>query len=127
VLSSVAAISLGASLGALLRWFLSMKLNHSLPSFPLGTLTSNLIGGYVVGLAVAYFATRPDLAPEVRLFAITGFCGGLTTFSTFSAEVVELLQRGDLTAGGMVIAVHVAGSLCMTLLGLATWGWISAA
>jgi fluoride exporter len=127
VLNSIAAISVGASLGALLRWFLSLKLNHALPSLPLGTLASNLIGGYVVGLCVAYFATRPDLAPEVRLFAITGFCGGLTTFSTFSAEVVELLQRGDLTAGGMVMAAHVAGSLCMTLLGLATWGWINAA
>ena len=126
MLNSIAAISVGASLGALLRWFLSLKLNSALPSLPLGTLASNLIGGYIVGLCVAYFASRPDLSPEVRLFAITGFCGGLTTFSTFSAEVVELLQRGDLTAGGMVMVVHVAGSLCMTLLGLATWSWISA-
>jgi fluoride exporter len=126
VLNSIAAISVGASLGAVLRWLLSLRLNSALPSLPLGTLASNLIGGYVVGLCVAYFASRPDLAPEVRLFAITGFCGGLTTFSTFSAEVVELLQRGDLSSGAMVMAVHVAGSLCMTLLGLATWGWISA-
>jgi len=127
VLNSILAISLGASVGALLRWFFSIRLNHALPSLPLGTLASNLVGGYVVGLCVAYFASRPDLPPEVRLFAITGFCGGLTTFSTFSAEVVELLQRGDLMAGSMVIVVHVAGSLCMTLLGLATWSWISAA
>jgi CrcB protein len=126
VLNSIVAISLGASLGALLRWFFSIRLNHVLPSLPMGTLASNLVGGYVVGLCVAYFASRPDLSPEMRLFAITGFCGGLTTFSTFSAEVVELLQRGDLGAGSLVIVVHVAGSLCMTLLGLATWGWISA-
>ncbi|HEY2629946.1 MAG TPA: fluoride efflux transporter CrcB [Usitatibacter sp.] len=126
MLNSIAAISLGASVGALLRWFLSLRLNSALPSLPLGTLASNLIGGYIVGLCVAYFASRPDLAPEVRLFAITGFCGGLTTFSTFSAEVVELLQRGDLSGGATVMVAHVAGSLCMTLLGLATWGWISA-
>jgi fluoride exporter len=126
VLNSIVAISLGASLGALLRWFLSLKLNHALPSLPMGTLASNLIGGYVVGLCVAYFAARPDISPEMRLFAITGFCGGLTTFSTFSAEVVELLQRGDLGAGSLAIVAHVTGSLCMTLLGLATWGWISA-
>jgi fluoride exporter len=127
VLNSIAAICVGASLGALLRWLLSLRLNSALPSLPMGTLASNLIGGYVVGLCVAYFASRPDLPPQVRLFAITGFCGGLTTFSTFSAEVIELLQRGDLTAGSLVIVAHVAGSLCMTLLGLATWSWISAA
>ena len=125
MLNSIVAISLGASLGALLRWFLSIRFNHALPSLPMGTLASNLIGGYVVGLCVAYFAARPDLSPEVRLFAITGFCGGLTTFSTFSAEVVELLQRGDIGAGSLVIVAHVAGSLCMTLLGLASWHWFA--
>jgi len=125
VLTSIAAISVGASLGALLRWVLGMKLNAVLPAIPLGTLTANLVGGYVIGLCVAYFAARPDLPPQVRLFLITGFCGGLTTFSTFSAEVVDLLQKGDLAAGSVAIVAHVAGSLSMTLLGLATWHWLA--
>jgi CrcB protein len=118
---SILAISLGAAIGALLRWQLGIKLNSFLPSLPPGTLTANLIGGYIVGLAIAYFAQAPDIAPEWRLFIITGFCGGLTTFSTFSAEVVTLLQEGRLTWAMGVIAVHVAGSLVMTLAGLATW------
>jgi len=125
VLTSIAAISVGASLGALLRWVLGMKLNAVLPAIPLGTLAANLIGGYVIGLCVAYFAARPDLPPQVRLFLITGFCGGLTTFSTFSAEVVDLLQKGDLTAGSMAIVAHVAGSLSMTLLGMVSWHWLA--
>jgi len=125
VLTSIAAISVGASLGALLRWVLGMKLNAVLPAIPLGTLAANLVGGYVIGLCVAYFATRPDLPPQVRLFLITGFCGGLTTFSTFSAEVVDLLQKGDLTAGSMAIVAHVAGSLSMTLLGMVSWHWLA--
>ncbi|HTS86582.1 MAG TPA: fluoride efflux transporter CrcB [Usitatibacter sp.] len=125
MLTSIAAISVGASLGALLRWVLGMKLNAVLPAIPLGTLAANLIGGYVIGLCVAYFAARPDLPPQVRLFLITGFCGGLTTFSTFSAEVVDLLQKGDLTAGSMAIVAHVAGSLSMTLLGMVSWHWLA--
>jgi len=125
VLTSIAAISVGASLGALLRWVLGMKLNAVLPAVPLGTLAANLVGGYVIGLCVAYFAARPDLPPQVRLFLITGFCGGLTTFSTFSAEVVDLLQKGDLIAGSMAIVAHVAGSLSMTLLGMVSWHWLA--
>lgn len=115
------AISVGASLGALLRWVLGIKLNSLLASMPLGTLAANLIGGFAIGWLVAFFAARPDIPPEVRLLTITGFCGGLTTFSTFSAEVVDLLQRGELGAGSLVIVAHVAGSLCMTLLGMVSW------
>lgn len=117
----ILAISMGASLGALLRWQLGVKLNSLFPSLPPGTLTANLVGGYIIGLAVAYFAYAPDIEPEWRLFMITGFCGGLTTFSTFSAEVVSLLQEGRLTWAMSSIATHVAGSLVMTLAGLATW------
>jgi len=117
----ILAISLGAVLGALLRWQLGLKLNSFFPSLPPGTLTANLIGGYIIGLAVAYFAQAPDIAPEWRLLIITGFCGGLTTFSTFSAEVVNLLQAGRLVWAMGSIATHVAGSLAMTLAGLATW------
>lgn len=123
MLTSIVAISIGASLGALLRWVLGIQLNSVLPSIPLGTLAANLIGGYIIGVCVAYFAAKPELAPEVRLFLITGFCGGLTTFSTFSAEVIDLLQKGDLTAGSLAIVAHVAGSLSMTLLGLVSWHW----
>jgi len=108
-------------LGAWLRWGLSLWLNGRLPHFPLGTLASNLIGGYLVGFAVAFFLVRHDLAPEWRLFAITGFLGGLTTFSTFSAEVSELLMRGDYAAGTLLAFVHLAGSLALTVAGFATF------
>lgn len=92
-----------------------------------GTLAANLIGGYIVGVAVAYFAQAPDIAPEWRLLIITGFCGGLMTFSTFSAEVVTLLQQGRLTWALGAIAVHVGGSLLMTLAGLASWQLLKSA
>lgn len=118
--SAVIAISLGAALGALSRWGLSVGMNHWFPALPLGTLAANLVGGYLVGLAVALFAQAPQLAPEWRLFVITGFLGGLTTFSTFSAEVVAALQRGQLGWAAATVATHVLGSLALTLLGLAT-------
>jgi CrcB protein len=119
--SPVLAISVGAAAGALLRWQLGARLNSIFPVVPPGTLAANLIGGYIIGLAVAYLAQAPNLAPEWRLFIITGFCGGLTTFSTFSAEVVTLLQEGRLIWAMGAIAIHVTGSLLMTLAGLATW------
>lgn len=120
----ILAIAIGSALGALLRWFLGLKLNSLLPSIPPGTLTANLVGGYIIGAAVAYFAAAPGLAPEWRLLIITGFCGGLTTFSTFSVEVVTLLQEGRLAWAVGAIAVHVTGSLLMTLLGLASMSWL---
>lgn len=118
---SILAISLGAALGALLRWQLGLKLNSIFPSLPPGTLVANLSGGYVIGLAVAYFAQEPNIGPEWRLLIITGFCGGLTTFSTFSAEVVSLLEDDRVAMAMGSIATHVVGSLAMTLAGLATW------
>lgn len=120
----ILAIAIGSALGALLRWFLGLKLNSLMPSIPPGTLSANLIGGYIIGAAVAYFAAAPGLAPEWRLLIITGFCGGLTTFSTFSVEVVTLLQEGRLVWAMGAIAVHVTGSLAMTLLGLASMNWL---
>ncbi len=120
-MKSIVVISLGAALGALLRWQLGLKLNTFFPFLPPGTLTANLIGGYIIGLAVAYFSQAPDISPEWRLLIITGFCGGLTTFSTFSAEVVTLLQEGRLFWAMTAIGTHVTGSLLMTLAGLATW------
>ncbi len=124
MLKSILAISLGASLGALLRWWLGLALNGLFPTVPPGTLAANLIGGYLVGLAIAFFATYTALAPEWRLLVITGFCGGLTTFSTFSAEIVTLMQQGRVMWAFAASAAHLAGSVAMTLAGIATMVWL---
>ena len=121
---SAAAICVGASLGAPLRWWLGLQLNSLFPSIPPGTLAANLAGGYVIGLAIAFFATYGAIAPEWRLLVITGFCGALTTFSTFSAELVTLLQQGRPMWAVGAAAVHLAGSVVMTLAGIATFGWL---
>jgi CrcB protein len=115
-----AAVGIGAACGAWLRWWLGLRLNPLMPNLPLGTLASNLLGGYLVGVAVGYFAHSQAVAPEWRLFAITGFLGGLTTFSTFSAEVVTLLSRGQTSWAIATAGVHLAGSLALTALGMAT-------
>ena len=120
MLNSLLAIAVGAPQGAWARMGLSMLLNPLHATLPLGTLAANLIGGYFIGVAVAVFAQWPSLAPEWRLFVITGLLGGLTTFSTFSAEAVALLQRQDLAAAFALIAAHLVGSLLMTMLGLLT-------
>lgn len=117
---SILAVGIGGALGSLFRWFLGLRLNGLLPALPLGTLASNIIAGYVIGVAVAGFARLPDVAPEWRLFVITGLMGGLSTFSTFSAEVVQRLQDGRLGWAAGEIAIHVAASLVMTILGIAT-------
>jgi CrcB protein len=119
---SVAAISAGAALGALLRWVLGLQFNHVLPDFPLGTLAANLLGGYLIGLALGWLGQHPELPPQVRLFLVTGFMGGLTTFSTFSAEVVNHLVHGRHGWAVLVAVTHLAGSLALTGLGLATVG-----
>ena len=121
---SIASICAGASLGALLRWFLAGRFNPMHPFLPPGTLAANLIGGYLVGVAVALFAALPGLSPQWRLFVITGFLGGLTTFSTFSAEVVAQLQQGRPGWALATAALHLAGSLALTVLGIATVGWL---
>ncbi len=122
---SIVAVSIGASVGALLRWQLGVRLGSLMNALPLGTLAANLVGGYIVGLAVGYFMNSSQIAPEWRLLIITGFCGGLTTFSTFSAEVVSLLQAGRFAWAIGVVSVHVLGSILMTFAGLATWQLLS--
>jgi CrcB protein len=121
---AIAAVSVGASLGALLRWWLGLTLNQYFPDVPPGTLAANLIGGYVVGVAVAMFASDSALAPEWRLFIITGFCGGLTTFSTFSAEVVTLMQQGRAAWALAAAGTHLIGSVIMTFAGIGTVVWV---
>ena len=118
---SFLAIGVGAALGAWLRYGLSLWLNPLHNTVPFGTLTANLLGGYVIGLALAFFASRPELSPQWRLFMITGLLGGLTTFSTFSAEVVYLLQRQQLGWELVTIGLHLGGSMSMTALGWWTW------
>jgi CrcB protein len=121
---AIAAVAVGGSLGALLRWWLGIVLNPYFPAIPPGTLAANLIGGYIVGVAVAFFASYSALAPEWRLFVITGFCGGLTTFSTFSAEVVTLMQQGRAAWALGEAATHLAGSFIMTFAGIGTVVWL---
>jgi CrcB protein len=121
MVSGFIAVGFGAAIGAWLRWGLSAWLNPRAPQFPLGTLAANLVGGYLVGFAVAFFAARQDLSPDVRLFAITGFLGGLTTFSTFSAEVTQLLLNGEYGAGLLLALAHLGGSLALTVAGVATF------
>jgi len=120
------AVGVGAACGAWLRWCLSLALNARTPAFPLGTLAANLIGGYLVGVAVAWFGGRTDIGLAWRLFAITGFLGGLTTFSTYSAEVVDALLRGAFAAGVGLALAHLAGSLVLTWLGILTYRALAA-
>jgi CrcB protein len=120
MLPSILAIALGAALGAWLRWGLGVWLNGLLPMLPPGTLLANLVGGYLIGAAVAFFAQHPDVPPAWRLFIVTGFLGGLTTFSTFSVEVVHNLQSGRVGWALATAAVHLLGSVAMTLLGMGT-------
>lgn len=118
--SVIFAIGMGAAIGAWLRYALGMALNPTHPHMPLGTLTSNLLGAYLIGLAVAYFANHPSISHEMRLFIVTGFLGGLTTFSTFSAESVTLLMRAQYGWAIATISAHVFGSLAMTIAGIWT-------
>jgi CrcB protein len=124
VFASILAISAGAAAGATLRWLLGLWLNALFPAIPMGTLAANLVGGYLIGIASAFFADAAGLPPELRLLVITGFLGGLTTFSTFSAEVVNLLVQQRLALACGAIGLHLLGSLSLTLLGLATYGWL---
>ncbi len=120
LLPALLAVFVGAGVGACLRFALGESLNRWLPQLPLGTLAANLIGGYLVGLAIAFFAWRTELSPLWRLALITGFLGGLTTFSTYSAEVVNAILRGEMGWALATAATHLVGSLLLTALGLAT-------
>lgn len=114
------AVAIGGVLGAWSRWGLSYLLNALWPSLPLGTLAANLVGGYLIGFFAELFLLRSEIPPEAALFMITGFLGALTTFSTFSAEAVTLLTRGQYFWAICHVTSHLAGSLMLTVLGIAT-------
>ncbi len=120
MLPSILAIAAGAALGALCRWSLGLALNAWYPTLPPGTLAANLIGGYLAGLALPLLLANPEWPSTWRLFIITGFLGGLTTFSAFSLEMATLLQHGRWVAALGGITVHVGGSIAATLAGFAT-------
>ncbi len=124
---TVFAISIGASIGALARWRLGLWLNTgtgTAPLLPWGTLAANMVGGYLIGVCVAIFQSLPELDPVWRLAIVTGFLGGLTTFSSFSAEVVGMLQQERYGLALGTAALHVGGSLALTLLGIRSVGWV---
>ena len=113
---NLVAIAIGSVLGGWLRWFIGLKLNALWGVLPIGTLLVNLLGGLCIGFACSYF-NHSDLSPAARLLVMTGFCGGLTTFSTFSLEVLTLLGEGRYASAGLSVALHVLGALGMTCLG----------
>jgi len=114
----ILAVGGGAAVGAWLRWGLGVLLNPVFPTLPLGTLAANLSGGLMMGCAMELLTRHAVMPPEVRLLVTTGFLGGLTTFSTFSAEIVTLLMRRELAWGAVAVTVHVVGSIVMTIAGI---------
>jgi len=124
---SVLAVALGGALGSLARWLLGLRLNGIFPQLPLGTFVANILAGYIIGVAIAFFTRLPEIPGEWRLFVVTGLMGGLSTFSTFSAEVVAHLQDGRYGWAAGEVAIHVCASLVMTVLGFATVGAVARA
>ena len=127
----IAAVGAGAAIGAWMRWFLSVMLDPIFPTVPMGTLVSNLVGGLLMGFAMEIINRHSNLSLEMQLLATTGFLGGLTTFSTFSADIVTLLLRKEYLWGMIAIALHVVGSLALTLLGIwvvrSLYAWFASA
>ena len=117
-LISLLAVGFGAFFGAVLRWALGLLLNPLFPTLPLGTLSANLLGGLLMGIAMGVFAQYGALSPATRLFIGTGFLGGLTTFSTFSSETITLLLRQQYAWMVAIVSAHLLGTLAMTVAGL---------
>jgi CrcB protein len=121
----ILAISIGASIGALLRWAFSTAFNPLFPLLPLGTLCANLLGGYLIGISVAWLGAHSEFPAEVRLLIVTGFLGGLTTFSTYSAEVVGLIASERYAWALACASVHLLGSFALTAAGMASYRALS--
>ncbi|MCU5773797.1 fluoride efflux transporter CrcB [Erwiniaceae bacterium BAC15a-03b] len=119
MVKSMLAVIVGGSLGCVLRWLISVRFNALFPNLPPGTLIVNLVGGFIIGMALAYFLKNPQLDPIWKLLIVTGLCGGMTTFSSFSAEIMLLLQSGNYLWAMLSIMTHVIGSLLMTFAGFA--------
>ena len=124
MLKPLFAVIIGGSAGCVIRWLLSVRLNALFPGLPPGTLLVNLLGGLIIGGAMAYFIRQPQLDPAWRLLITTGLCGGMTTFSTFSVEIFSLLQTGNYLWALTSVLVHVIGSILMTALGFALISWL---
>ena len=118
---SIVAIFFGAGIGALIRAGFNFLTFSTTSALPLGTFISNMVGGYLIGIAVAFFGNNPNLSPEWKLLVVTGFLGGLTTFSSFSAEVVGFMQRGEFTWALGTALLNLIGSLVLTFLGILTY------
>lgn len=125
ILKTIAAICIGASSGTLLRFSFEKYLNSVAPNINLGTLFANLLGGFLIGLAFSLFSKYPDIAPHWRILIITGFLGGLTTFSSFSAETIQLMQQGLYGSALALVGLHVAGSLALTAVGFTIFSVLS--
>lgn len=126
MLQLLLAVFIGGGTGSVARWFLSMRFNPMHQVIPLGTLTANLIGAFIIGMGLAWFNRMTHIDPMWKLLITTGFCGGLTTFSTFSAEVVFLLQDGRINWALANIAVNMLGSFAMTALAFWLFSAVSA-
>ena len=126
LLNGFFAVGVGSAIGAWARWGLSVWLNPRFALFPFGTFVANAVGGFLVGLAVAHFARHPELSPAWRMFAVTGFLGGLTTFSNFSAEVVLLIERGEIMWALVVTTAHLLASLLLTAAGITIYRAVAA-
>ena len=122
-MSAIIAICIGACIGALARWLLGLHFNQN-TALPWGTLYANLIGGYLIGVCVAVFQQMPELDPLWRLLLVTGFLGALTTFSSFSSEVVQMMLGARYGLAALTALLHLCGSLIFTLAGIKTVEWL---
>ncbi|WNN46670.1 fluoride efflux transporter CrcB [Winslowiella toletana] len=119
MIKSLLAVVVGGSVGCVLRWLISVRFNPLFPNLPPGTLIVNLVGGFIIGMALAYFIKNPQLDPAWKLLIVTGLCGGMTTFSSFSAEIMTLLQSGNYLWAMLSVMTHVIGSVLMAFAGFA--------
>ncbi|MFM2485434.1 fluoride efflux transporter CrcB [Celerinatantimonas yamalensis] len=122
--ATLIAVFIGGGCGSMLRWFISLKLNSGGSSLPLGTLAVNMLGAFIIAVGITIFAKMPSLDPTWKLMITTGFCGGLTTFSTFTAETLNLFQLGKYATAISNMALNLAGSMAMAALAFALMSWL---